>query len=116
MQLASQSQAKAEKISIILALAGVFLAVVIAFFTVRHVLKVENVLIRERNELQKAISEIKTLSGLLPICASCKKIRDDKGYWNQIEAYIRIRSEAEFSHSICPECAEQLYSDLVINE
>ena len=116
MQLASQSQAKAEKISIILALSGVFLAVVIAFFTVRHVLKIENVLVRERNELQKAISEIKTLSGLLPICASCKKIRDDKGYWNQIEAYIRARSEAEFSHSICPECAEQLYSDLVINE
>ena len=60
--------------------------------------------------------EIKTLSGLLPICASCKKIRDDKGYWNQIEAYIRDRSEAEFSHSICPKCAKRLYPDLVVNE
>jgi len=70
------------------------------------------VLVHERNELQKALSEIKTLSGLLPICASCKMIRDDKGYWNQIEAYIRDHSEAEFSHSICPECAERLCPDL----
>jgi len=113
MQLAENSQARVEKISIGLVLAGVLLAVAIAFFTVRHVFKVENVLVHERNELQKALSEIKTLSGLLPICASCKMIRDDKGYWNQIEAYIRDRSEAEFSHSICPECAERLYSDLI---
>jgi len=79
---------------------------------VRHVLKVEKELLYERNELQKALSEIKTLSGLLPICASCKKIRDDKGYSNQIELYIRDRSEAEFSHSICPICAEKLYGHL----
>jgi two-component system, cell cycle sensor histidine kinase and response regulator CckA len=63
-------------------------------------------------ELQKAISEVKTLSGLIPICASCKKIRDDRGYWNQIESYIRDRSEAEFSHGICPECAAQFYADM----
>ena len=56
-------------------------------------------------ELQEALSQVKKLSGLLPICASCKKIRDDQGYWQQIEAYIRDHSEAEFSHSICPECA-----------
>jgi len=112
MHLAEQSQARVENISIVLVLAGVLLAVAIAFFTVRHVLKIEHVLVFERNELQKAFSEIKTLSGLLPICASCKMIRDDKGYWNQIEAYIRDRSEAEFSHSICPECADRLYSDL----
>jgi len=68
----------------------------------------ENLIIK----LQKAISEVKTLSGLLPICASCKKIRDDKGYWNQIEAYIREHSQAEFSHSICPECAKKLYPRL----
>ncbi|MGD8649204.1 MAG: hypothetical protein PVJ77_21900 [Desulfobacterales bacterium] len=60
-------------------------------------------------ELKTALREVKTLSGLLPICASCKKIRDDRGYWNQIESYIRDRSEAEFSHSICPECARKLY-------
>jgi PAS domain S-box-containing protein len=62
-------------------------------------------------ELQKAFSEIKTLKGILPICASCKRIRDDKGYWNQIEAYIRDRSDAQFSHGICPECREKLYPE-----
>jgi hypothetical protein len=65
-------------------------------------------------ELQGALTEVKTLSGLLPICAACKKIRDDKGYWNQIELYIRERSEAEFSHGICPECAKKLYPDFDI--
>jgi len=63
-------------------------------------------------ELQDAIAEIKTLSGLLPICAHCKKIRDDKGYWRQIESYIIEHSEAEFSHGICPECAKKLYPEL----
>jgi PAS domain S-box-containing protein len=63
-------------------------------------------------QLQDALAEVKQLSGLLPICASCKKIRDDKGYWNQIEEYIRDRSEAEFSHSICPDCMKKLYPDL----
>ena len=63
-------------------------------------------------ELQDALAKVKTLSGLLPICSSCKKIRDDNGYWNQIEAYIRDRSEAEFSHSICPECRKKLYPEL----
>jgi PAS domain S-box-containing protein len=60
-------------------------------------------------ELRDALSKIKKLSGMLPICATCKKIRDDKGYWNQIESYIKDNSEAEFSHGICPECAQRLY-------
>ena len=63
-------------------------------------------------ELQQALSEIKTLQGFLPICANCKKIRDDEGYWQQIEAYIEDRSNAQFSHSICPECAKKLYPEL----
>lgn len=69
---------------------------------------------RERliRELQDALSKIKTLSGLIPICASCKKVRDDKGYWNQIEAYFRNHSEIEFSHGLCPECAKTYYDDL----
>jgi len=69
---------------------------------------------RERlmGELQKALAEVKTLGGLLPICAYCKKIRDDKGYWNQIELFIRERSNANFTHSVCPECARQHYPDL----
>lgn len=63
-------------------------------------------------ELEKTLSKVKLLTGFLPICASCKKIRDDKGYWNQIESYIRDHSEAEFSHGICPECANKLYPEL----
>jgi len=61
--------------------------------------------------LAENIAEIKTLRGMLPICASCKKIRDDKGYWNQIESYLSDHSEILFSHSICPECARKLYPD-----
>jgi PAS domain S-box-containing protein len=60
-------------------------------------------------ELQEALDNIKTLKGMLPICSACKKIRDDKGYWSQIEAYVSEHSEAEFTHSICPECARKLY-------
>ncbi len=63
-------------------------------------------------ELQNALAEVKKLSGFLPICASCKKIRDDKGYWQQIEQYISDHSEAVFSHSVCPDCAKKLYPDL----
>jgi hypothetical protein len=64
-------------------------------------------------ELQEAFTKIKTLRGLLPICSSCKKIRDDKGYWNQIESYIRDHSEAEFTHGICPKCAKKIYPELI---
>ncbi len=64
---------------------------------------------RKNSELQKALSEIKTLHGMLPICASCKKIRKEDGSWEQIEVYIRDRSEAEFSHGICDECMQKLY-------
>jgi len=71
---------------------------------------------KERDNLLKALNEIKTLAGLLPICASCKKIRDDKGYWNQIESYISEHSKAEFSHGICPECAKELYPDFHIDQ
>ena len=67
-------------------------------------------------ELQKALSEAKKLSGFLPICASCKKIKDDKGYWRQIEAYIRDHSEAEFSHGLCPDCMKKLYGDILEEE
>lgn len=62
-------------------------------------------------KLQAALSEIKTLNGLLPICANCKKIRDDKGYWIQIESYIETRLDAHFSHGICPDCAQSLYPE-----
>ena len=68
------------------------------------------------NDLQTALKEVRQLSGLLPICAHCKKIRDDKGYWNQIEAYIQRHSDAEFSHSVCEECAAKYYPDIDIYE
>ncbi|MBF0559618.1 MAG: response regulator [Nitrospirae bacterium] len=62
-------------------------------------------------ELQEALAKVKTLSGFFPICASCKKIRDDKGYWEQIETYVSEHSQALFTHSICPECAKTLYPE-----
>jgi hypothetical protein len=61
-------------------------------------------------DLNKSLTDIKQLKGFLPICASCKKIRNDKGYWEQIEKYISNHSEAEFTHGICPECAKRLYN------
>lgn len=67
-------------------------------------------------ELRGAIGKVKTLSGLLPICSSCKKIRDDHGYWNQIETYLHAHSEAEFSHSICPDCQEKYYPEYFNSE
>lgn len=66
-------------------------------------------LYRTLKELQNALKDIRTLSGLIPICASCKKIRDDRGFWNQVESYIQDRSNARFSHGICPDCAEKIY-------
>ena len=60
-------------------------------------------------ELQHALANVKTLKGLLPICASCKKVRDDKGYWQQVEVYVRERTEAEFSHGLCPDCEQEYY-------
>jgi len=62
-------------------------------------------------KLQEATKNVKMLRGLLPICSNCKKIRDDQGYWKQIESYISDHSEVEFSHSICRECADKLYGD-----
>lgn len=63
-------------------------------------------------DLQDANTKINSLEGLLPICSACKKIRDEKGDWSQIEIYIRDRSKVEFTHSICPECAKKLYPEL----
>jgi len=62
-------------------------------------------------DLQEALARVKLLSGLLPICAGCKNIRDEEGYWHQVEAFIRDHSEADFSHSVCPRCARTLYPD-----
>jgi PAS domain S-box-containing protein len=63
-------------------------------------------------ELREALEKVETLSGLLPICASCKNVRDDQGYWRRIEGYISERSGAEFSHGLCPSCASELHAKL----
>nr|NJM03683.1 hypothetical protein [Desulfobacula sp.] len=60
-------------------------------------------------DLTIALDEIKTLKGIVPICSGCKKIRDDKGYWNLLESYIEKHSEASFTHGMCPECMEKFY-------
>ena len=65
-----------------------------------------------KQELKEALVEVKTLRGLIPICSSCKSIRDDKGTWNRIESYIAEHSEAEFTHSYCNDCLRKLYPDL----
>ncbi len=69
--------------------------------------------LEEQNaRLQKALEEVRTLRGILPICASCKKIRDDEGYWKQLESYFLKNSDIKFSHSVCPDCLKKLYPDL----
>lgn len=68
------------------------------------------------DDLQKALAHVKTLRGLLPICASCKKVRDDKGYWHQIESYLRTHADLDFTHGICNDCARRLYPDLDLSD
>jgi len=87
----------------------------VSSITVRTIIQKER--LRLIKDLKDALIRIKTLSGLLPICSNCKKIRDNKGYWNLIESYIESRSEAVFSHGICPECSDRLYggADWYIN-
>jgi len=75
----------------------------------RRMVEMQDTLASKIEELRHAFDQIKTLRGIIPICASCKKIRDDNGYWEQVEVYIQDHSDAEFSHGICPECVKELY-------
>ena len=84
--------------------------------TYRELVKQFRNIINGDLKLLEAHAQVRVLSGLLPICAACKKIRDDNGYWKQIEIYIQERSEADFSHSICPGCIRKLYPDISIPE
>ena len=77
-----------------------------------RIIKAERERDRVIDQLQQALATIKTLRGMLPICAACKKIRTDSGYWETIEHYIKKHSDAEFTHSICPDCEQHLYGDL----
>lgn len=83
--------------------------------TIRARIQTHVQLSRTMKALQDALAKVKLLSGLLPICSHCKKVRDDKGYWNQIESYIDEHSEARFSHGICPDCVKELYPKLPVN-
>ncbi|HAS82139.1 MAG TPA: response regulator [Verrucomicrobia bacterium] len=78
----------------------------------RRMIAAETALAAKNAELQEALDHIRTLRGIIPICAVCKKIRDDKGYWNQVEEYVSKHTEAEFSHGICPGCAHSFYPDI----
>jgi PAS domain S-box-containing protein len=95
---------------------GLAVATVTAFRDIT----IQKELEQERSQLilayEAALNNIKTLKGLVPICASCKKIRDDKGFWSHVEVFIQQRTDAEFSHGICPDCAKRLYPDLVDEE
>ena len=91
---------------------GELIGIVESFQDITERKKAEKAKLELIDELQAALDRVNLLSGLLPICASCKKIRDDKGYWKQIEGYIREHSEAEFSHGICPDCAKELYPEV----
>jgi sigma-B regulation protein RsbU (phosphoserine phosphatase) len=82
----------------------------------RRMVEMQDALAAKIEELRQAFDQIKTLRGILPICANCKKIRDDQGYWNQVEVYVRDHTEAEFSHSICPECIKILYPELMCDK
>ena len=102
-------------LAFIIAVGLLFLIIVVLFFENKNISKRKQAE-KEREklitELKDAANKIKTLRGLLPICSNCKKIRDDKGYWKQIESYISDHSEAEFTHGICPKCAKKFYPDL----
>lgn len=89
---------------------GNIIGAIIVNEDITEIKKTHEELKKLNSELAEALNKVKLLSGFLPICANCKKIRDDSGYWNQIEKYISEHSEAAFTHSICPDCFEKLYS------
>lgn len=88
---------------------GSFLIIAVVLSKIKSLLDLEKTL---SANLQKALDEVNLLKGFLPICASCKNIRNEKGLWEQVEQYIRNHSEAEFTHTLCPDCAKKLYPDI----
>jgi tetratricopeptide (TPR) repeat protein len=101
-------------LAVIVALVALSLTLLYARFRLKH--QSETRLRTQAAELADALDRVRTLKGLLPICASCKKIRDDNGYWNQVETYVAMHSEAEFTHSICPPCLKTLYPEHYASE
>lgn len=106
----TKEQYSKQRIVFAVVLCAFVISIVWGVFLLREIKKRKKVI----EDLEKALSEVRTLSGLLPICSICKKIRDDKGYWSQIDVYIQEHSQARFSHGICRECAKEHYPDLDI--
>ena len=77
----------------------------------RRMLELQANLAERMRDLQKALDDVRTLRGIIPICANCKRIRDDEGCWHQVEVYVRDHSEAQFSHGVCPACMKKLYPE-----
>jgi len=93
---------------------AVFLSFALSVFALRrwHETSILHGEIKAKNrELEKAVAEIRRLKGIIPICSGCKKIRDDTGYWQQVEEYVETHSQARFSHSMCPDCMESYYGN-----
>jgi len=80
----------------------------------KRIIEMQERLASQVRELLNANEHIRMLQGIIPICSFCKKIRDDKGYWNQVEEYFSLHSEAQFSHSICPECVKKHYANIIV--
>ena len=112
IEIAEANQSRLEKVTVILTFSGVFLSLFIAIIASNRLKNFQKKIIDKNNKLQRALDEVKTLRGILPICSFCKKIRDDKGAWERIEAYIGNHSEAQFSHGLCPECYQKQIEDL----
>ncbi len=89
-----------------------FALLVISLREWREIAVADRELKKQTEELQRALGEIRQLKGIIPICSSCKKIRDDRGFWHQVESYLQSHSDAAFSHGICPDCVKKLYPDL----
>lgn len=111
VEKAEKSQSRLENVTITLTFAGVLLSIFIAFIATSRLQKAKNKILNKNTELQKALDEIQTLQGIIPICSYCKKIRDDEGAWEVVEAYITNHSEAQFSHGICPDCFEENFDN-----
>ena len=93
---------------------ALFMVFALAVFSIRRLIEIRRanaVLLASYSDLQKALVKIKELKGIIPICSGCKKIRDDGGYWHQVESYIETHTRAEFTHGICPDCTKRLYPD-----
>ncbi len=93
---------------------SLYLALALAFFSLRRwreAVEANHRLAKSNSELEKALSEIRELKGIIPICATCKNIRDDEGAWHKLETYVSEHSHAEFSHGICPDCLAKAYPE-----